>query len=231
MANTYVEIAEDFCVQLRDAKKNRIPDPGANADWTEHHRLEKDVLRAAMKTIVFAAMAVEAAIFDLAAIHLSDEYALKYLDKIDLFGKWAIVPKLICGKSLDLNAPAMNGLSSLIKDRNALVHYKSSPMPKNTREAYERLQREGAALFEQFLRNAENAMQTIVLLSLEVDRTLGTPTSVLGYYGKRGKVVSDPASHVALKDLIDNCRQIDAKNAKKMKTASKPSTEGTPAGD
>ena len=86
---------------------------------------QRRMLVSAIKTIVFSAMATEAAIFDLGAIHLGDSYARQNLDRLDLVAKWIIVPKLICGTSLDTNGPGIQTLRELVKARNALVHHKS----------------------------------------------------------------------------------------------------------
>lgn len=60
-------------------------------------------------------MAIEAAVFDLAAIQLDDKIATVYLDKMDLLGKWMIVPRLICGRSLKEEGPAFNSLRGLVR--------------------------------------------------------------------------------------------------------------------
>ena len=80
------------------------------------------MLTAGLKTIVFAAMCIEAAAFDFAATQLSDSYAQRYLDKLDLVSKWVVVPKLICGRSLKESGPSLNALRVLVRARNALVH-------------------------------------------------------------------------------------------------------------
>ena len=86
------------------------------------------MLVSAIKTIVFSAMATEAAVYDLGAIQLGDMYFKKNLDKLDLVAKWIVVPKLICGTSLDTDGPGIRNLRVLVKARNALVHHKSLPL-------------------------------------------------------------------------------------------------------
>lgn len=48
-----------------------------------------------LQTIVFAALCLEAAIFDYAAVHLGDAYVRDHLDKIDLLSKWVVVMRFV----------------------------------------------------------------------------------------------------------------------------------------
>ncbi|MGQ7301908.1 hypothetical protein [Marinobacter nauticus] len=126
LAWSYTDIAESAYDDYMVANENYVPLP-EDDDPTEHFESHKNILESSFKTIVFSAMACEAAIFDLAAIQLGDDYAEKYLDKLDIVGKWVVVPKLICGKPLNISGPAINSLRELIHARNALVHHKSLP--------------------------------------------------------------------------------------------------------
>jgi len=56
---------------------------------------------------------------------LSKNYLKTYLDKLDLFSKWIIIPRIITGIQLDAGSRALQELSWLITLRNKLVHSKS----------------------------------------------------------------------------------------------------------
>lgn len=87
--------------------------------------------KCALITICFSAMCVEAFIYDYAARHTSDSYVQKYLDRLDLAGKWVVIPKLVTGKEFPISSNAFDSLKFLIKMRNKLVHFKSSDPPTN----------------------------------------------------------------------------------------------------
>lgn len=81
-----------------------------------------------MIIITFAAMCLEAFIYDYAATHFSDSFVKKYLDKLDLCSKWVIIPKLVTGNDFPTDSLAFQHLTKLVKMRNALVHSKSKPV-------------------------------------------------------------------------------------------------------
>jgi hypothetical protein len=79
-------------------------------------------------TVVFAAMAIEAHIYDYAARHFSDSFVKKHLDRLDVVSKWVIIPQLATGKEFPRGGKALQLLRELTKARNDLVHYKSAPL-------------------------------------------------------------------------------------------------------
>lgn len=121
-------------------------------------------------TVVSAALFLEAFIYDYAAANFSDTYTIKYLDKLSLVSKWAVIPKLVTGKDFPTEGQAFEHLVKLHKARNSLVHYKSVPLPDNIVElerVLEKMEKEDEA-------NVVNAYQTVKevlteLRKLEVD--------------------------------------------------------------
>ena len=204
-AKSFAEIAEDSYLV---AKENYIPMPD-NEDPSAHFISEKELYEASFKTIVFAAMACEAAIFDLAAIQLGDDYVDKYVDKLNLVSKWVVIPKLICGKSMNIKGPALNSLKELTYARNALVHLKSLPI-RSANNSVEKAEKH----IGKIINSTENAYKTIVLLSLELNRLLGTPAGVLPFYEARTEIdgfsESSNRSESLIK-IINRCRQIDSR--------------------
>lgn len=206
MADTYAKIAEQAFGQFLSETANPVPRPELTHDYAafDEHETRKSV--AGIKTIVFSAMAIEAAVFDLAAIQLGDKVAKDYLDKMDLMGKWMIVPRLICGRSLREDGPAVNALKGLVKARNALVHHKSKEWDKAGKA--ERAMTDRWATFEKD--QVPNAFNTLVLLSLEVDAVLETFQGALPFYGK--EIYTDSPRHPRVEKIVQRCRQIHLKN-------------------
>lgn len=209
MADSYAEIAEKAFGQFLSEMANSVPRPELRHDYAAYDEHEKRKNVAGIKTIVFSAMALEATVFDLAAIHLSDKVAANYLDKMDLLGKWMIVPRLICGRSLTEDGPAINGPKGLVKARNALVHHKSKEWDKAGNA--ERAMIDRWARFEKD--QVPNAFKTLVLLSLELDAVLETFSGALPFYGK--EIYTDSPRHPHVEEIVQRCRNIHQKNWEK----------------
>jgi len=81
--------------------------------------------------IIFCALSLEAFINDYAIDHTSKSYLEKHLDKLDLYSKWVVIPRLLTGSQLQTGAQPMQDLDWLIKQRNRLVHIKSETVEAN----------------------------------------------------------------------------------------------------
>ena len=84
-------------------------------------------IRAMLVQNLFAAMCLEAFIYDYAATNFSDTYVKKHLDKLDLISKWIIIPKLILSKEFPKSGRVFAYLRSIKRERDKLVHSKSRP--------------------------------------------------------------------------------------------------------
>ncbi len=95
--------------------------------------LEIEAAKLASVTIVFTTISAEAYIYDYAARHLSDSYVKNYLDRLDPISKWVIIPRLVTGKELKHGGKWFKLRKDLIRDRNSVIHSKSSqpPSPSN----------------------------------------------------------------------------------------------------
>ena len=212
MSRQYYRMAEEAYSQFITESRAPVEHPGPDVDMSEYIDCRERILTAAIQTIVFSAMACEAAIYDLAAIHLGDKYAESVLDELDVLGKWLVIPRLICGKSLRPDGPAINGLRTLIPARNALVHHKSMPGIRdpddheNNRAIEERARRQMARIHAA----ATPAFQTVVLLSLELNRLLGTVAGVLPIF-EHDSASSRWQTAQEVRDTILGCREIDKK--------------------
>lgn len=129
----YAQIAlENYTsVQLLVEKRNAIDDKydtqgqisedEAN-EWGEYR---SEINKYSRIVIVFCALSSEAFINDYAIRHLSKSYLEKYLDKLNLYSKWVVIPRLLTDSQLDTSVQPMQDLDWLIKERNSLVHVKT----------------------------------------------------------------------------------------------------------
>ena len=79
--------------------------------------------------IVFSVIAIEAYIYDYAARHFSDSFVKNYIDKLDLISKWVIVPRFVTVKGLPREHKWFELIKDLVRERNSIVHSKSSQLP------------------------------------------------------------------------------------------------------
>jgi hypothetical protein len=91
-------------------------------EWGE---INHEINKYSRIVIIFCALSLEAFINDYAIGRTSKSYLENYLDKLDLYSKWVVIPRLLTGSQLDTGAQPMQDLDWLIKQRNRLVHIKS----------------------------------------------------------------------------------------------------------
>ncbi len=77
-------------------------------------------------TIVFSALAVEGYIYDYAARKLTDNFVDEHIDKLSVISKLIVVTKLVTGKDFPKEEKAFQLIKKLIKNRNYIVHSKST---------------------------------------------------------------------------------------------------------
>jgi len=87
------------------------------------------IQRAAMVSVVFSALTLEAFINDYGISNFSKTFFDTYLDRLSPTAKWMIIPRLKTGKQLDPQRPPIHKLSSLFKQRDKLVHHKTVTKP------------------------------------------------------------------------------------------------------
>ena len=206
LSGTYYDIAEEAYALFLAEEENLVSPPGPDEDPTKELEQIHRITIAGIKSIVFSAMCIEAAAFDFSATQLSDSYAEQYLDKLDLVSKWVVIPKLVCGRSLKENGPALNSLRALVRARNALVHQKSLPF-KSDGTSLEAIEKASNA----FPGNVHNAFKTIVLISLELNEIIGVATAGLPPFEKN--IVSSNQCTAQIKRVIERCRVIHRRNS------------------
>jgi len=127
---------------------------------TKITHIEGEMGKLGVIIIVFAAMALEAYIYDYAARNLSDKYAKDHLDRLDTPSKWLIIPKLITGKEIEENSKAMELLKALVRARNEITHYKSQSIPLVSKR------------FSEFLGKYKNQRESFPAMVRDAVRTL-----------------------------------------------------------
>lgn len=214
LVDTYADIAEQAFGSFLDA----AIDPAATvglSPFEAHRRLRDRYERrrvSGIKTIVFSAMAIEAAAFEFAAMTLGDQVA-RNQDRMGIVKKWTTATCLASGQSLDVNGPAIKGLEKLVKARNDLVHHKSKP-GDNEGKAMQAMRTEWAT-FEKD--QVPNAFKTLVLLSLELE---SSPSGIFGNVPYRDKsicpegFINHYSPHPRVKEVIDRCHEIHGKHLK-----------------
>lgn len=118
--------------------------------------------KAEVVAITFAAMCLEAYIWDYAACNKSQNYTKDYLEKLDFVAKWVVIPELICGSRIE-NPSLLSLLGKLRKARNNIVHSKSKPTPNNLDEFRKALNKKREI-------KGEDAFNVIRLLLEELDK-------------------------------------------------------------
>ena len=94
----------------------------------KYYSLKDEAQKSGYIAIVFAAMYIEAAIYNFGAIYLGDNYIKKHLDKLSAISKLNVIMRLVTGKDIDTDSQAYEHLNRLFKYRNTLVHSKSQPL-------------------------------------------------------------------------------------------------------
>jgi len=171
-ASYYSELAQTHLSEMENAigreatltRDGNITEEELYAVMVELHDVSDTVHAAAISAIVFAAMAIEAYIYDYAARHLGKPFTDKHVDTLSIESKWVVIPKLITGKSFPKDRRAFELLKGLIKSRNSLVHSKSRNVDVNDLSAEKTEAREN-----ELLENAKDSVLAIHLLAEEIE--------------------------------------------------------------
>ena len=130
-------------------------------------KLEEETDKCVVLAIVFAAIAVEAYIYDYASRNFSDAFVKTYLDKLDPVSKWVIIPRLVTGKELPRDHRWFELLNNLFQQRNRIVHQKSSSPPGKIEDMifyHKKLQQNS----DQIYKTAREAIELLDILANEI---------------------------------------------------------------
>ena len=120
--------------------------------------------------VVFAAMCLEAFIYDYAVHYLSESCAKKF-DRYSHIKKWEVIPKQVTGTQIPANSKAFELLRELIKNRKNFVHTKSKRMPENRDdEFFDNVENNKVKEERQRATNAHKAYQTLKEIFIELDK-------------------------------------------------------------
>jgi hypothetical protein len=84
------------------------------------------IRKALITSIVFSAFSLESFIYDYGISTNIEKYMKKdVLDRLDLYAKYVVIPRLVTGRDIDVGNNAFSLLRRIIKYRNSIAHPKS----------------------------------------------------------------------------------------------------------
>lgn len=134
----YLTIFTDAVKQYNEHKKDTEylfetskKDGTTTLTWyLKHEKIELKMKQNEFIAVTFAAMFLECIIWDYAAVNTSQNFTETYLEKINLLGKWQVIPKLVNNdKNINIGHKAIALLKKLVKERNNIIHSKSKAVP------------------------------------------------------------------------------------------------------
>lgn len=152
-------------------KAGKRPDEDEAIQWVAE--TNDAIGRLALIVIVFSALSLEAFINHYGITKLSKGYFENYLDRLDVFSKWIITPRVVTGKRLDPGSRALQDLAWLITARNRFVHYKSRVVKIEDMKETDFLWHSDA---ERALATVSNVLLELQAIDGEVER--GWPKSI-----------------------------------------------------
>jgi hypothetical protein len=167
-------------------KKVSSPGDASSGEVLEWVNISNKISKHSRIVIIFCALSLEAYINDYAINRTSKSYLKNYLDKLDLYSKWVVIPRLLTGSQLDTAAQPMQDLDWLIKQRNKLVHFKTEMV-----EAGKVITKMGV-YNEQVAQKALDTVKNAVLALHKIDKE--AYISWLKYKGEwfPGKILDSP---------------------------------------
>lgn len=125
--------------------------------------------QAAIVSVTFSAMCLEAFLYDYAAKHLGDKYVKDHLDKVALPSKLVLYPKLIVGADFDKSAEAFAKTKELTTLRHELVHFKSKRYDPTDGKSIDRHDQ----LHSKLAKGVKDSISTVRLVLAELDKMNG----------------------------------------------------------
>ena len=155
--NAYcVRKSKDALVAIR-RKGRRI----TRAERAEALNLISDIRTSSVIAVVFAATCLENFIYRYALRRLSHQYYMVHLDRLNLFSKWLVIPRIVTHKELDARSPALNSLRQLISARNDIIHAKASVRIGPTRKEAKQFMDRSLDAMDEVERSAERAPKVV----------------------------------------------------------------------
>ena len=175
MADFYFEICKDACIQAKQARaeydklRERLPKDGKLRRLSpKGFDLLHEVRKQESVAIAFAAICLEACIWDYAAYNTSQNKAEENFGSLNLVTKWVVIPQLLCGSDITkrrIGGTCLLGrLRKLKEARNELVHPESKPLPDNYNDAIKAIMPKRKKI------TLEDAFGLICLLLVELEK-------------------------------------------------------------
>ncbi|GIU53809.1 hypothetical protein [Shewanella sp. KT0246] len=206
LGSVYFEIAQsEYCefIRIQHIDTKKLNDE-SKSKW------ENLASQAAIKSVVFSAMCVEASINNYAGGQLGDKYFEQHLGSLDVVSKWVVIPRLICGKSIDKSGPAFSALKILISSRNSLIHNKSYEMNlSNPESMIQKMEKRNKDFYAGF----HNALKALYLLSMEMDYVIGQMHNPLRTLNNKFSPNTEIPPEA--KELFETCKNIVSKQYSK----------------
>lgn len=145
----YYEICSEACTLVQDlnSELKKITEPLSKAEdgktvsrlGPKRISLINNILRQESVTIAFAAMCLEAFIWDYASCGTSQNKADELFGSLNLVAKWVVIPRLLSGSDITRHrigdTSLLGRLRKLKEARNDLVHPKSKSLPEDVDDA------------------------------------------------------------------------------------------------
>jgi len=137
--------------------------------WTSKERRLRDTIRKQESiSIVFAAMCLEACIWDYAACGTSQNKTEENFGSLNLVGKWTVIPQFLCGSDITKvrigSTCLLDRLRKLKDARNSFAHPKSKPLPNTVKKAFKAIPKRRKEI------SAEDAFSLIGFLLGELEK-------------------------------------------------------------
>ena len=167
-------------------------------DHEKYLPLQKQQDHHSVIVIVFSALAIEGYINYYAIKNLPDSYFEKHIEKIDTLSKWILLPKIIAGSEFPRESKAYSLLQQLIRDRNYLVHNKTSRLQVYDQKNDQlKISSPAVKMFkfsEDLFKKAKNAIDAMDELSIimeELDQNEHTSFALDAMVGSRKKQMDE----------------------------------------
>ncbi|HVI52078.1 MAG TPA: hypothetical protein VM661_12770 [Candidatus Sulfotelmatobacter sp.] len=165
--NNYMKFVSKLEERKRILRENSKSSSESREFYDSVSEIERDMDEYGCTSIIYSAMCMEAAAYDVFAVHLGDGFASDHIDKLDVLSKWMLIIKFIFGADIDKSGKTYFCLKKLISARNKLVHHKSEQLPFGDDaigNMFEKMEKEE----KRFINDVELSIKAIVYMSLYI---------------------------------------------------------------
>ena len=168
------------------------------------------VEEAAVEPVIFAAMSLEAALFDLGACLFGEGFAT-HTDKLDPVGKYVVLAQFVDRKAPNPSGVTLQSIQALVTTRNKLVHHKSHSMLEND---WTNILSKAKKAHAQHLVGISSSFNALVLFSLHFDGNIFEELRILPSFKKREYWESVVPTE--LHEDVKRCIELSAKEARNV---------------